>query len=82
MKITYEIIEIPISPSKEVFAEKDEKTEVKKLVKTIGQDFISGIKEDEKKEVTFIDRLHRKLKKESMEVRTVISDCLRQAEGE
>jgi len=74
------IVEIPCTPAKEVFASKE--VSAKKLVRTIGKDFIYGIKEDEKKGVTFIDRLHKKLKKEDSRVQSVIDNCLQQVKGE
>lgn len=70
------IKEIPISSANEVFAKKE--SNVKELVQTIGKDFIHGIKEDERKGITFMDRLNRKLRKEDEDVKTVIADCLQQ----
>jgi len=74
LKINF--IEIPVKSANEVFAKKESK--VKELVQTIGKDFIHGIKEDERKGVTFIDRLNKKLRKEDEDVRNVIADCLQQ----
>jgi hypothetical protein len=70
------IVQIPINPANEVFAKKD--SNVKKLVQTIGKDFIHGIKEDEHKGITFLDRLNRKLRREDDEVKDVMGHCLQQ----
>lgn len=73
-----EVIEIPISPYSEVFAKKESDTETKKLVKTIGEDFISGVKEEGKKGVTFLNRLFKKLENEERIVKKVMDKCLLQ----
>jgi predicted phosphodiesterase len=70
------VIEIPIQSADTVFAKKDIKA--KQMTRTIGEDFIRGIKEDERKSLTFLDRLNRKLRKESPDVKEVINQCLQQ----
>lgn len=68
-------IEIPIRPANEVFAKKQKG---EKLIQTIGKDFISGIKEDERKSITFTDRLNRRLQSEKEKVRDIINGYLQQ----